>query len=56
MKTITLTLTEPETAILMAVVNEGCKAAGVQVVRPLAPVLAKIEAAISIMQEDDADG
>ena len=53
MKTINLTLTEQETGILMAVIDAGCKAAGVQVVRPLAPVLAKIEAAIAAMEEDD---
>ena len=53
---IKLELTEQELATLMAVVDAGVKAAGSQVVRPLAPVLAKVEAALNAKQEDKADG
>lgn len=59
MKTITLTFTEQETGVLMAVLDAGVKAAGVQAVRALAPVLAKIDAAIQEAEQkgnaDDGD-
>ena len=47
MKTITLELTEQEASNLMAIIDAGTKAAGVQVVRALAPILDKIDAAIA---------
>jgi len=47
MKTITLELTEQETGNLMAIIDAGTKAAGVQVVRALVPILDKIDAAIA---------
>jgi hypothetical protein len=47
MKTITLELTEQEAGNLTAVIDAGVKAAGLQVVLPLAPILDKLNAAIS---------
>ena len=47
MKTITIELTEQETGNLMAIIDAGTKAAGVQVVRALVPILDKIDAAIA---------
>jgi len=47
MKTITLELTEQEAGNLMAIIDLGVKAAGVQTVRALVPILDKIDAAIA---------
>ena len=52
MKTITLELTEQETGNLMAIIDAGTKAAGVQVVRALVPILDKIDAAIAASNND----
>jgi len=54
-KTVTITLTEQETGVIMAVLDAGTKAAGVQVVRALAPVLAKIDAAIQETENGDGN-
>ena len=57
---ITLELTEQELSNMMAVLDAGVKAAGAQAVRPLAPVFAKIDAAIEAaqaeQQKEDDDG
>lgn len=56
---IKLELTEQETQNLMAVLDAGVKAAGAQVVRPLAPIFAKLDAAIEAAQQEqeiDDDG
>ncbi len=45
MKTTTLELTQPELQILVGVLDAGVKAAGLQAVVPLAPVLEKLEQA-----------
>ncbi len=45
MKTTTLTFTQQELQTLCGVLDVGVKAAGMQVVRPLAPILAKMEEA-----------
>ena len=46
-----LELTEDETRILVAVLDAGVKAAGLQAVRALAPILGKIDAAIAEAQK-----
>ena len=54
---IKLEFTEQELSNLMAVVDAGVKAAGAQAVRPMAPIFAKIDAAIAAEQQkqEDAD-
>jgi hypothetical protein len=47
MKTINLEFTEEEANNLMAVVDAGVKALGVQAVLPLVPVLTKINQAVA---------
>ena len=47
MKTITLELTEQEAGNLMVIIDLGVKAAGVQTVRALVPILDKIDEAIA---------
>lgn len=49
---IKLELTEQELSNMVAVLDVGVKAAGAQAVRPLAPVFAKIDAAIDAAQQE----
>jgi len=45
MNTAKLELTQAELQVLVATLDAGIKAAGIQIVVPLAPILTKIEAA-----------
>jgi len=47
MKTITLEFTEDEAGNLLAIIDAGVKAMGVQAVMPLTPILSKINEAIA---------